>query len=285
MNPLSLFHEKYLQGNYIPNLCEYYDRSDMVNTTPQFDHVHRLAEIMYVRQGRMSLEIEGKTVVLGRNQFVWIDSGIRHKNIFFHSNAVSMLNIEYNYVESTNLPSLATLCESYFPLQNFFAKPRNYAVFTDNNDSMYLLLKQIVQTGALTKESISLNQVLCTELLLLLANFWKKSDKPILGNRHVQNCIQYLQKHYAQNITIKQLAETLDLHPNYLQKIFKEQTGYTIMDYLLHIRLDVARELLQDSTYSLAGLSAAVGITSPNTLQKAFESRFGKSLQAFQENH
>lgn len=281
MNQYSLLHPKYLQENYVPMLCEYYDRSDMVSTTFHFDHAHSLAEIMYVRRGMISLKIDGEVIMLGRKQFIWIDSGVPHRNVYFETDQVSMMNVEYNYAKDTSLPGLQALYAQYEPLRYLFSNPKPYRIFTDSDNSMYLLLKQLTQIGALSEEARRLSSVLCTQLLLLLSNFWKKSGSKADSNHYIQYTNSYLREHYRENVQIKEIASQLKIHPNYLQKIYKLHNQLTIMEQLNEIRLSHARELLAQEALPLCSLAERTGFHSPQYLQKLFLKKYGVRVQEY----
>ena len=57
---------------------------------------------------------------------------------------------------------------------------------------------------------------------------------------------QYLENHFAQPITVDAMAARVHLSPNYFMRKFKEIFGVSSIEYLIRIRLQIARELLLD---------------------------------------
>ncbi|MDY5731463.1 MAG: helix-turn-helix domain-containing protein [Eubacteriales bacterium] len=260
MQNFSLLQEKYIQQNYVPSISYYYDRSDMVGTTLNFDHAHKSAEIMYVRHGMLSIKVEDEIVMLGRKQFVWIDAGVAHSNLYFESDTVSMMNVEYHLIPSANIPSLATLYESYAPLQKLYQTPAKYKVFTDHNNSMYLLLKQITQMKTKEEANEYFESILCTQLILILANFWSMGSSAPDNSSYIAFANHYLQEHYSEQIFIKDIANALHIHPHYLQRIYKQNQGCTLSERLKAIRLQQAKILLNNTEKSMATICEKTGI-------------------------
>lgn len=50
-------------------------------------------------------------------------------------------------------------------------------------------------------------------------------------------CIDYINYHLNEKITIKKLSDYVGLNHNYLSELFKKETGYTILEYITNKRL------------------------------------------------
>ena len=66
-----------------------------------------------------------------------------------------------------------------------------------------------------------------------------------------------------------------------LKNGYKTQFGTTVFDYLIGRRLEHARELLVQPTYSIQQVSAVVGYKHANHFSTAFKNRFGTTPRAF----
>ena len=108
----SIYDADNLQSGYVPVVYGYYDRANMMESTPEvINHSHSLCEIMYVNEGTMSIETESNGYnQVGCSQFIWIDAGIRHWDLRFNKGLCSMMNIEFQYEEGEGLaPDLTGL--------------------------------------------------------------------------------------------------------------------------------------------------------------------------------
>jgi len=97
----------------------------------------------------------------------------------------------------------------------------------------------------------------------------------------IAQVIQYMQHFYAQPITLKQLAERANYSVPHLCALFKEATGYTPIEYLTRLRVEVAKTLLTESTLSLAEVTEKVGYRDPSYFGRIFKRIVGLSPLPF----
>ncbi|WP_257345911.1 AraC family transcriptional regulator [Pseudalkalibacillus decolorationis] len=62
---------------------------------------------------------------------------------------------------------------------------------------------------------------------------------------HVERVVTWIDHHFHQNITLDHIAENLNISKYYMSRIFKEVTGFTIMQYLMNRRMNRAKYLLE----------------------------------------
>lgn len=79
------------------------------------------------------------------------------------------------------------------------------------------------------------------------------------GNDVVITAIRYIHHHFANPITVEEVAKEIYLSPNYIRTIFKEKTGKTILEYLTEYRMEKATELLRDKQYKVKQVGHLVG--------------------------
>ncbi|MBR3684093.1 MAG: AraC family transcriptional regulator [Lachnospiraceae bacterium] len=94
----------------------------------------------------------------------------------------------------------------------------------------------------------------------------------------VERIIHYFEEHYHEKISLDQIAENMYLSPFYISKIFKSETGDTPIRYLIDIRLDRAKELLETTDFdNVKQIAAKVGYDDAYHFSKLFKKRFGIS--------
>lgn len=72
----------------------------------------------------------------------------------------------------------------------------------------------------------------------------------------------YLKEHYAERITLDELAARFSYNKFYLQRVFKNRVGMTPNEYLIMIRIEHAKHLLRTSELPVKCISAKVGMKS-----------------------
>lgn len=91
--------------------------------------------------------------------------------------------------------------------------------------------------------------------------------------RHAQAihlCMQYIETHYYEKISLEQLAEMVYLSPAYLSRVFKKETGSTFNDYLNNVRIGKAKSLLQHKDLRVTDVANAVGFDDQSYFTKVF---------------
>ena len=88
----------------------------------------------------------------------------------------------------------------------------------------------------------------------------------------------YLDEHYAEKISLDQIAENMYLSPYYISKIFKSEIGESPIHYLIRVRLEHAKELLeQKEDFGVAEIAEKVGYDDAYHFSKLFKKTYGMS--------
>ena len=100
-------------------------------------------------------------------------------------------------------------------------------------------------------------------------------------NPHVGTAIQFMEDHYAGPITLADLAGKAQMSVNSLLRIFKHATDMTPIDYLIHLRVRKACELLADPTCPIKEITFKVGFSDSNYFARQFRKVMGMSASEF----
>ncbi|HEY4599977.1 MAG TPA: helix-turn-helix domain-containing protein [Cerasibacillus sp.] len=95
--------------------------------------------------------------------------------------------------------------------------------------------------------------------------------------RSVQKAMTYIEAHFNQHITLEEIAEHVNLSPNYFSNIFKKTTGKTFVEYLSQRRIEQSKELLLDLDYTVYQVAHAVGYNDARYFSRVFKSIVGKT--------
>ncbi len=107
-----------------------------------------------------------------------------------------------------------------------------------------------------------------------------QQDIPAHKRLIVSEIEEYIQSRFKEDIKIGQLAELVNLTPNYVSNIFKEVTGQSPIEYLHQHRVAVARELLLRSDMKIAEISDYLGFCEPAYFNRVFKKVTGEPPSA-----
>src|SRR5699024_5731310 len=103
------------------------------------------------------------------------------------------------------------------------------------------------------------------------------------SQRYIEKAKQFIKQHYPNAISLEETAAYVNLSPNYFSNLFKQECGISFIDYLTRIRLQKAKESLEEHDYSLKEISAFVGYNDPNYFSRVFKKHFAESPTRFQK--
>ncbi|MBW6462961.1 MAG: AraC family transcriptional regulator [Bacillota bacterium] len=182
------------------------------------------------------------------------------------------LYIQKDYIQQT-AHSLTGIKKIHFKAE---AKP-----FSQN---LQLLVDQFVeearaqQTGhRFILESISMQLVI--ELLRnTQSNVMTRMNRKEIGVReNILKAIEYLNDNYNQQLSNSELFKIANLSPYYFIRLFKKETGKTPHEYLVHLKIDKAKEMLTFSNYSITEICFLCGFSEHSHFSKVFKKLTGIS--------
>lgn len=116
-----------------------------------------------------------------------------------------------------------------------------------------------------------------------------QSRKQVLGGKlrefYAREAINYIEQHYAENITVEELARTCQLDRSYFGKVFKSAVGQPPQEFLLRYRMEKAAEALVITSEAIADISVSVGYANSLHFSRAFKSVYGVSPREFRQKN
>lgn len=88
---------------------------------------------------------------------------------------------------------------------------------------------------------------------------------------------QYINKHYAENLELAQIAKKFNYNYNYLSTYFNQHMKESFSEYLNRIRIEKACKILKTTSYSIAQVSELVGYSDPSYFSKIFKNQTGRT--------
>lgn len=109
--------------------------------------------------------------------------------------------------------------------------------------------------------------------------------QPKEKNKYVQFAKKYVQEHYAENLSLKDISQEIYIHEAYLSKLFNEDVGEGFSSYVNRIRIEHAKKLMRYTDYQLKDISDLVGFQSHSYFNRVFKQHVGVSPLVFRKKH
>lgn len=118
------------------------------------------------------------------------------------------------------------------------------------------------------------------ELEHIMVQFLEKVRHVVQGKDYRQSIIlhqiyEYVNEHYANEISLSEMANALHLNYTYLSSYFKQRTQENLTSYINRVRTDKAKDLLLDPSLSVSEISRLTGFSDHNYFSKVFKKMTG----------
>jgi len=97
------------------------------------------------------------------------------------------------------------------------------------------------------------------------------------------SALEQLKKAYTNEISLEQVAGALNVTPQYLSKLFKEDTGFTFKEYLTELRIEESKNLLRLGEISVKDICFKVGYNDTSYFIRAFKKFEGITPKDYQK--
>lgn len=106
-----------------------------------------------------------------------------------------------------------------------------------------------------------------------------------LSNDVIINSVHaYIADHLSDSLSLDDLGRVVHLHPVYFSKLYKQETGENLSNYISIKRLEKASRLLIDSNLHVVDISHLVGYKKPQYFIKLFKDQYGITPQQYRKN-
>ncbi len=112
-----------------------------------------------------------------------------------------------------------------------------------------------------------------------------KKEKPAseqnTGSFIVNRAVAYMENHYAEKLTLQEVADICYVSQWHLSKLLNKYTDLSFYDILNRIRIEKAKELLKDPSLRVGDIGMAVGYSDPAHFAKIFKKMTGFSANEY----
>ncbi|MGI0118524.1 helix-turn-helix domain-containing protein [Zooshikella sp. RANM57] len=217
-------------------------------------HSHAYHQLVLPLRGAINIEIEGYSGKAIPGECVIIKAGEIHH---FTANeearfvVADMSQLPKNLSQSETL--LFSINSPLISYLSFIEKQLEYQLNTE--------LEQIM---------FSTFEILLAEQILL-----KQVD------RRIRSVLEYVLENLAEKLMIKELAKIACLSPTQFKKLFKDQMGLSVLQYITQARMEKAKALLIHTDYPVQIVAEQVGYRDLSSFSRRFSSIYGLSPREF----
>jgi AraC-like DNA-binding protein len=164
--------------------------------------------------------------------------------------------------------------------------PLNGTYTIQNSPRVINILEQILHLWKRRGPMVVMRRkILFYELLLTIVQDFRAQK--VTGNTTmaIERTIHYMVSNYKDKVSVEDLAKMAGLSTSHYSRLFKKYIGHTPIDYLNHLRMDRAKELLVLSDYRLKSIAQSVGYQDEFYFSRLFKKIIGLSPTEYAQRH
>lgn len=240
------------------------------NPLAPVSHAHTSCELMYVLEGELEITVNETKHNIMPDTLVLLKSRQHHKVKFISDGNY------HRYIAMINP----------WELRKQLVRPDLFALLTDISDEGIVVIKNVAllpqferMTDIFKKGANIYSELSCAlEIISVIYEQLKPQKEKVsesTGKSLVKNVREYIEKFYADNIKISDIAKENFISVGYLTHTFKAETGMSPREYLSHIRCTRAYELIRHTEMKFSAISAVTGFCCANDMSRKIREYYG----------
>ena len=237
---------------------------------PSFRHVHAFYELCYVLQGNCQQTVYNRnnthSLQLSDGDILILPPGLEHEvSMNSESVVVNILLREstFKHVFFQNLPSDTPLY-SFFSGSLYNTDGKDFMLCHTDNDAVlkdlfFDIAEEYCNNAAYANNII--NQELSVFFCKLLRRHNSQFSFGAPGENRltiIPSVLQYIDTNYS-STSVQEIADHFGFTPTYLSKLFKQQTGTSLIEALVQTRIAKAQHLLRTTSQTIDHIANMVG--------------------------
>lgn len=136
-------------------------------------------------------------------------------------------------------------------------------------DEAYSLSDYYIQKADKVRSSIEIEKI-HSRMLIDYSTRMKALQKKSYS-KPISKCIDFIYNHLNENISVEDIAEYIRLSRSYISTLFKQETSFSINEYITRKKIKTAENMLKYSDYDILEISNILGFSSQSYFTKMFK--------------
>ncbi len=238
-------------------------------------HWHDEIEIIYVKKGNLSICVQKEIYQASSGNVFFVNPGELH---FMESDDMAVAY--YTILFPLEFVSFQTedLLEQKV-LQPLRMKNLLFSVCIMDESIKVQIVELLKRIIVINDEKVTGYQLRTRILLLEIIEIFIKSNafcKPSFAHASSlqREMLSYIQQHYTEKITLRMLAEEFHLSEKYISVYFKKHFSISFMQYVGHLRMTKAKQLLLSTDLPITEVALSCGFFSVNLFIRNFKEMY-----------
>lgn len=237
----------------------------------------RLASYLFftVLDGCGFLEYSGKRISLSAGDCVFIDC----MEPYSHITSNELWKLQWVHFNSESMPRIYEKYQERGGQAVF--RPQNIENYTKVMDSIFS-----ISSSEDYLRDMKINEQLSSLLTIIMEMSWVPEAQMKRGSGReysLQDIKTYLDENWQKKIVLDELAEMFFINKYYLARLFKNQYGSSILNYIMDLRITQAKKMLRFTDYQIDLIGRECGFEDANYFTRMFKKVEGSSPSEYRK--
>lgn len=274
----------FFSGGNDPKLLYVCEIRPDISTHPRVMHAHPdFTEISLICSGSSDYLIDSRVVRVKKGDILIYNPGVVHDERSGPDNEVGSYCIA---VSDLAIPGLGKNELTAREAGSVFPTGENFEELKMLFRTMFLSLSS-EEPGAEQYCTSLMHAVLIRVIQIVNRCLHTDGDVPEVEEPNVlgRRIKSYIDQHYREPLTLQRIGEELHISPFYCAHIFKEMSGYSMMQYLNKRRIGEAQTLLINTRMSIVDIAGEVGYDNQSYFSAQFTKNIGLPPGQYRKNY
>ncbi len=246
------------------------------------EHFHDWIEFIFIEEGKQDFMINEEVFHLSKGDFFMIPYNLMHKSETFDEETKKIvLQIKRSYLNEI-IPLFDAdriICNTMY-----ITTAQEYHLYHELIEQFKIMMTLYFEEDE--KSRVGFQGSLYMFFYLLMKNFeGNQNDHAVYQKtgEYINQILNYMHKHYDEDISLDILADYLHITPKYISRIVKENIGINFKDYLNQIRLNHAVYEMANSHQSLSEIAYCCGFSNYKSMIKIFQQTYHMTPLAYRK--
>ncbi len=277
-------------GSYEFPVLISYERLSYFDTKEFLWHWHPEIELTLVLEGDIAYRVNDNLYHLKAGEGLFCNTNVLHTGKRLNEEDCSYLSITFHPRFLYGYSS--SIMQSKY-MSHILKSPSLSSIrFTPETGWQKKVLKKLEKIRKLeAKQGPSMElqiQVVLLKIWRQIYEHMKTDDMTGTENgrdtERIRKIMEYMQEHYAEKITLEDLADQVHLCKSESCRLFKRYMNESMFEYLLDYRIERSLELLRQSGLDVTGVAGQVGFGDPGYYARIFKRKMGCTPLEYRKN-
>lgn len=166
---------------------------------------------------------------------------------------------------------------------NYAILPEEYLI--DEFDKILAVANETLSLSQETNYTDAIMSYAVTNLVLQISNDYVNSlHKLVVENPKARLIKDWIKANLDNQLSVKMVADNFDFNYRYLSHLLKEETGFTVENYILFLKINIAKRLLLESNLPLKVISDRAYFNDEKYFLRLFKKKVGITPTSYRKN-